>query len=288
MTRASVVNKVTVAALQSRFSDDMTTDIARIDALVAEAAKHGARVVLPPELFQGDYFYRVESEEFFTRAFPTGKHPAVLAMQKAAKRDGIVIPTSYFEKDGPHYYNSLAVVDADGSLLGTYRKSHIPDGPGYEEKFYFRPGNTGFRVWPTRYGTLGVGICWDQWFPEAARVMVLMGAELLLYPTAIGSEPEDPGLDTRRLWQRAMQGHAVSNLVPIVAANRVGTEGDQSYYGHSFITNHFGDILAEIPNGEEGVIVHEVDLAEAATRRAAFGFFRDRRPDLYGRLVSDE
>jgi N-carbamoylputrescine amidase len=209
-------------------------------------------------------------------------------MQKAAKRHRVVIPTSYFEKDGPHYYNSLAVVDADGSILGTYRKSHIPDGPGYEEKFYFRPGNTGFRVWPTRYATLGVGICWDQWFPEAARVMVLMGAELLLYPTAIGSEPEDPGLDTKRLWQRAMLGHAISNLVPIVAANRIGTEGEQLYYGHSFITDHFGDILAEIPDGHEGVIVRELDLAEAATRRAAFGFFRDRRPDLYGRLVSDE
>jgi N-carbamoylputrescine amidase len=282
------VNKVTVAAIQSRFTDDMDADIDRIEGLVAEAAERGARVVLPPELFQGHYFCRVESEEHFARAFPTEKHPAVVAMRKAAKRHEVVIPTSYFERDGPHYYNSLAVVDADGSVLGTYRKSHIPDGPGYEEKFYFRPGNTGFRVWPTRYGTLGVGICWDQWFPEAARAMVLMGAELLLYPTAIGSEPEDPGLDTKRLWQRAMLGHAVSNLVPIVAANRVGTEGGQSYYGHSFITDHFGDILAEIPDGDEGVIVQEVDLAEAATRRAAFGFFRDRRPDLYGRLVSDE
>jgi N-carbamoylputrescine amidase len=282
------MTKLTVAAVQSRFTDDMDADIERIEGLVAEAAKRGARVVLPPELFQGHYFCREESEEHFARAFPTEKHPAVVAMQKAAKRHKIVIPTSYFEKDGPHYYNSLAVVDADGSVLGTYRKSHIPDGPGYEEKFYFRPGNTGFRVWPTRHATLGVGICWDQWFPEAARAMVLMGAEILLYPTAIGSEPEDPGLDTRRLWQRAMVGHAISNLVPIVAANRVGTEGGQSYYGHSFITDHFGDILAEIPDGDEGVIVEEVDLTEAATRRAAFGFFRDRRPDLYGRLVSDE
>ena len=279
---------ITVAAIQSRFTDDMDADIARTVALVDEAAERGASVVLPPELFQGHYFCRVESEEYFARAFPTAKHPAVLAMQEAAARHGIVIPTSYFEKDGPHYYNSLAVVDADGSVLGTYRKSHIPDGPGYEEKFYFRPGNTGFRVWPTRHGTLGVGICWDQWFPEAARAMVLMGADVLLYPTAIGSEPEDPGLDTRRLWQRAMLGHAVSNLVPIVAANRVGSEGGQSYYGHSFITDHFGDVLAEIPDGDEGVIVQELDLAEAATRRAAFGFFRDRRPDLYGRLVSDE
>ena len=279
---------LTVAAIQARFTDDMPADIARVESLIGEAAEWGARVVLPPELFQGHYFCRVESEEHFERAYPTVEHPAVKAMQGAAKRHGIVIPTSYFEKDGPHYYNSLAVVDADGSILGNYRKSHIPDGPGYEEKFYFRPGNTGFRVWPTRHGTLGVGVCWDQWFPEAARSMVLMGADVLFYPTAIGSEPEDPGLDTRRLWQRAMLGHSISNLVPIVASNRVGTEGSQRFYGHSFITDHFGDILAEIPDDDEGVIVQELDLAEAAKRRAAFGFFRDRRPDLYGRLVSDE
>ena len=282
------MSRVTVAAIQSRFTDDMAKDIARIADLVGEAARRGATVVLPPELFQGHYFCRTESEEFFRRAYPTAEHPAVLAMQDAARRHGVVIPTSYFEKDGPHYYNSMALVDADGAVLGTYRKSHIPDGPGYEEKYYFRPGNTGFMVWETRFGRLGVGICWDQWFPEAARAMVLMGAELLLYPTAIGSEPEDPTLDTRRLWQRAMTGHAVANLVPIVAANRVGTEGGQSYYGHSFICDHFGDMLAEIPDSQEGVIVQEVDLAEAAARRAAFGFFRDRRPDLYGRLVRDE
>ena len=282
------MSKVTVAAIQSRFTDDMRADIARVEELVGAAARQGAQVVLPPELFQGHYFCTVETEEHFARAFPTEEHPAVKAMQGAAKRHGVVIPTSYFEKDGPHYYNSLVVVDTDGRLLGNYRKSHIPDGPGYEEKFYFRPGNTGFRVWPTQFGTLGVGVCWDQWFPEAARSMVLMGADVLFYPTAIGSEPEDPGLDTRRLWQRAMLGHAVSNLVPVVAANRVGAEGDQTYYGHSFITDHFGDILAEIPDGDEGVIVQEIDLAEAAKRRAAFGFFRDRRPDLYGRLVRDE
>jgi N-carbamoylputrescine amidase len=282
------MSRVTVAAIQSSFTDDMAKDIARTVDLVGEAARRGAEVVLPPELFQGHYFCRTENEEFFNRAYPTAEHPAVVAMQGAARRLGVVIPTSYFEKDGPHYYNSLAMVNADGAVLGTYRKSHIPDGPGYEEKYYFRPGNTGFRVWETRFGTLGVGICWDQWFPEAARAMVLMGAEILLYPTAIGSEPAEPTLDTRRLWQRAMTGHSVANLVPIVAANRVGTEGGQSYYGHSFICDHFGDIQAEIPDGQEGVILQEVDLGEAAKRRAAFGFFRDRRPDLYGRLVSDE
>jgi N-carbamoylputrescine amidase len=282
------MSRVTVSAIQSSFTDDMAEDIARTSALVEEAAARGARVVLPPELFQGHYFCRSEDEAYFRRAYPTAEHPAVRAMQEAAKRNAVVIPASYFEKDGPHYYNSVALVDADGSILGTYRKSHIPDGPGYEEKFYFRPGNTGFRVWATRFGRIGVGICWDQWFPEAARAMVLMGAELLLYPTAIGSEPAEPTLDTHRLWQRAMLGHAVANLVPVVAANRVGTEHGQTFYGHSFVCDHFGEILEELPDGKEGVIVREVDLAEAAKRRAAFGFFRDRRPDLYGRLVRDE
>ena len=282
------MSNVVVAAVQTRFSDDMVQDVARVAGLVEEAAGRGAQIVLPPELFQGHYFCQREDEEHFARAFPMAQHPAVTAMQEVAARRGIVIPTSYFERDGQHFYNSLALVDADGSLLGNYRKSHIPDGPGYEEKFYFRPGNTGFRVWDTRYGRLGVGICWDQWFPEAARAMVLMGAEILFYPTAIGSEPEDPGLDTRHLWRRAMQGHAVSNLVPVVAANRTGLEGDQSFYGHTFVCDHFGDVLAEMGDDEEGVIVQELDLAEAARRRAAFGFFRDRRPDLYGRLVRDE
>jgi N-carbamoylputrescine amidase len=266
---------LTVAALQARFSDELEADVARVVRLVEEAAERGAQVVLPPELFQGHYFCKTEDEGHFARAFPMEEHPAVLAMQEAARRLGIVIPTSYFERDGQHYYNSMALVDADGGILGNYRKSHIPDGPGYEEKFYFRPGNTGFRVWETKLGRLGVGICWDQWFPEAARAMVLEGAEVLFYPTAIGSEPEDPGLDTRRLWRRAMQGHAVSNLVPVVAANRTGVEDDQSFYGHSFICDHFGDVLTEIGDAAEGVIVAELDLAEAAKRRAAFGFFRD-------------
>ncbi len=282
------MSRVTVAALQASFTDHLADDVARVVTLVEEAAAQGAQVVLPPELFQGHYFCRTEDESHFERAFPTAEHPAVQAMQEVAERLGVVVPTSYFERDGQHFYNSLAMVDADGSVLGTYRKSHIPDGPGYEEKFYFRPGNTGFRVWDTSLGRLGVGICWDQWFPEAARAMVLMGAEVLFYPTAIGSEPEDPGLDTRRLWQRAMLGHAISNLVPIVAANRVGTEGGQTFYGHSFVCDHFGDIRAELPATEEGVAAYQLDLAEAGKRRAAFGFFRDRRPDLYGRLVVDQ
>lgn len=282
------MRKTVVAVIQSRFTDSAEADIARVVSLVEEAARRGAEVVLPPELFQGHYFCRTESDAFFDRAHPTRKHPAVLAMQEAAERLHVVIPTSYFERDGPHYYNSLAMIDLDGSILGNYRKSHIPDGPGYQEKYYFRPGNTGFQVWDTKFGRLGVGICWDQWFPEAARAMVLMGAEILLYPTAIGAEPHEPDLDTRRLWQRAMVGHAVSNLVPIVASNRTGTEGGQAFYGHSFVCDHFGEILVELPGPEEGVRVQELDLQEAATRRAAFGFFRDRRPELYARLVRDE
>ena len=282
------MKKLIVAAVQTRFTDELEADIGRVVTLIEEAAARGAKVILPPELFQGHYFCRREDEAYFERAYPMESHPAVLAMQELARKRNVVIPTSYFENDGQHYYNSMAMVDADGTILGNYRKSHIPDGPGYEEKFYFRPGNTGFRVWDTEYGRLGVGICWDQWFPEAARAMVLEGAEVLLYPTTIGSEPEDAGLDTRRLWQRAMTGHAVSNLVPVVAANRTGTEDGQSFYGHSFVCDHFGDILAELPEGQEGVIVQELDFAEAARRRAAFGFFRDRRPELYGRLVRDE
>ena len=282
------MRKTVVAVIQSRFTDSSEADIARVVSLVEEAARRGAEVVLPPELFQGHYFCRTENDAFFDRARPTRKHPAVLAMQEAAERLHVVIPASYFERDGPHYYNSLAMIDLDGSILGNYRKSHIPDGPGYQEKYYFRPGNTGFQVWDTKFGRLGVGICWDQWFPEAARAMVLMGAEILLYPTAIGAEPHEPDLDTRRLWQRAMIGHAVSNLVPVVASNRTGTEGGQAFYGHSFVCDHFGDILVELPGPEEGVRVQELDLQEAATRRAAFGFFRDRRPELYVRLVRDE
>lgn len=282
------MSEVIVAAVQAGFTDDRERDIARVEALVREAAGGGAQVILPPELFEGFYFCRNEHERNFARALPAAEHPAVRAMQRLAAELGVVIPTSFFEKDGPHHYNSLALVDDRGGVQGVYRKSHIPDGPGYEEKFYFRPGNTGFRVWPTRFGTLGVGICWDQWFPEAARAMMLMGADLLLYPTAIGSEPEEPELDTRRLWQRAMLGHAVSNIVPVVASNRTGVEEGQSFYGHSFICNHFGEILQEMPEGEEGVLVQRLDLARAAEKRAAFGFFRDRRPDLYGKLARDE
>jgi len=281
------MNEITVAALQLALSDEIDANIAEISRLVREAAARGAQVVLPPELFEGHYFCRVEDEGLFARARPTAEHPAVRAMQALAAELKIHIPTSFFEADGPHHYNSLAMIDADGRIQGVYRKSHIPDGPGYEEKFYFRPGNTGFKVWPAAETMLGVGICWDQWYPETARAMMLMGAEILFYPTAIGNEPHDPDLDTSRLWRRAMIGHAVSNVVPVVASNRIGTEHGQSFYGHSFICDQRGDILAEFGAGETGVLVATLDLALARRHRAAFGFFRDRRPELYGRLTQD-
>jgi N-carbamoylputrescine amidase len=281
------MTEVTVAAIQLAFGEDIDANIARVSERVREAAAKGAQVILPPELFEGPYFCRVEDEGLFANAKPTAEHKAVRAMQKLAAELKVSIPTSFFEADGPHHYNSLAMVGPDGEIQGVYRKSHIPDGPGYEEKFYFRPGNTGFKVWDGPGAKLGVGVCWDQWYPETARAMMLMGAEILFYPTAIGSEPHDDSLDTARLWRRAMIGHAVSNVVPVVAANRVGTEHGQTFYGTSFICDERGDILAELDREEEGVISATLDLDRVKRHRAAFGFFRDRRPELYGRLVQD-
>ncbi|KQM67987.1 N-carbamoylputrescine amidase [Sphingomonas sp. Leaf17] len=281
------MTKITVAALQLAFGPDIDANIQNVSRLVREAASRGAQVILPPELFEGEYFCRVEDEALFANAAPVGEHKAVLAMQALAEALKVTIPTSFFEADGPHHYNSLAMIGPDGEVQGVYRKSHIPDGPGYEEKFYFRPGNTGFKVWPHPAGKLGVGVCWDQWYPETARAMMLMGAQILFYPTAIGSEPHDTSLDTARLWRRAMVGHAVSNVVPIVAANRIGVEHGQTFYGTSFIADERGDIVAELGRDDEGVIVATLDLDIVKRHRAAFGFFRDRRPDLYGRLVQD-
>ncbi|WP_340313054.1 N-carbamoylputrescine amidase [Rhizorhabdus argentea] len=281
------MTEITVAALQLALSDDIDANIAEVSKLVRDAAKRGAKVVLPPELFEGHYFCQVEDEGLFARARPTAEHKSVIAMQALAAELKIHIPTSFFEADGPHHYNSLAMIDPDGRIMGVYRKSHIPDGPGYEEKFYFRPGNSGFKVWPAQGTTLGVGICWDQWYPETARAMMLMGAQVLFYPTAIGNEPHDPDLDTSRLWRRAMIGHAVSNVVPIVAANRIGTENGQTFYGHSFICDERGDLLAEFGREETGALVATLDIDLAKRHRAAFGFFRDRRPELYGRLTQD-
>ena len=282
------MSQITVAALQLALnSPDEQENIAAVSALVEEAAGQGARIVLPPELFSGPYFCKHEDEALFALARPVADHPSVIAMQALAAKLKVVIPTSFFERDGHHYYNTLAMIGEDGEVLGTYRKSHIPDGPGYEEKFYFRPGNDGFKVWDVAGTRIGVGVCWDQWYPECARVMALMGAELLLYPTAIGSEPYDADLDTSRMWRRAMQGHAVSNCMPVIAANRIGVEEGQRFYGHSFITDEWGDLIAEFGAEESGVLLATLDLARAATHRAGMGFFRDRRPQFYGRICQD-
>ena len=280
-----------VAALQLALTDDIDANITLVSALVREAAAKGANVVLPPELFEGHYFCQVQDERYFSRAAPVGEHKAVRAMQALAAELKIYIPCSFFERDGPHYYNSVAMIDDAGGIMGVYRKTHIPDGSGYSEKFYFRPGNSGFRVWETRYGNLGVGICWDQWYPETARALMLLGADVLLFPTAIGEEPAAEALDTSRLWRRAMIGHAVSNVVPVIAANRTGTETvgglSQSYYGHSFIADERGDMLAEFGATDEGVLLAPIDIEQTRRHRAAFGFFRDRRPDMYGRVIAD-
>jgi len=288
-----VAHSLTLAVIQAPFGDDLHDNIARTERLIRDAAALGAQVILPPELFQGPYFCVRQEERWFQTARPWREHPCVTALAPLAAELDVVLPISIFEREGPHYFNSLVMVDAGGALLGLYRKSHIPDGPGYQEKYYFRPGDTGFRAWNTRHGRLGVGICWDQWYPEAARAMALMGAQVLLYPTAIGSEPHDPELDTATPWRRAMQGHAVANVIPVAGANRTGFEpwadypgGGQTFYGSSFVCDHRGDLAAELGRDEEGVALASFDLDFLDRHRAAWGFFRDRRPDLYGALVT--
>jgi N-carbamoylputrescine amidase len=282
-----------VAALQAAYGEDMEANIARTAQMIRDAAGIGAQVILPSELFQGPYFCVAQEERWFGTAYPWREHPCVTALAPLAGELGVVIPISIYEREGPHYFNSVVIADADGSLAGIYRKSHIPDGPGYMEKYYFRPGDTGFKAWDTRHGRIGVGICWDQWYPEAARAMAVMGAQALFYPTAIGSEPHDPSLDTAAPWRRAMQGHAVSNVIPVVGANRTGFEpwedypgGGQRFYGSSFIADHRGDLVAELGRDDEGVIAARFDLDFLDRHRAAWGFFRDRRPDLYGALAT--
>ena len=275
----------TVAAIQTSYGSDMDANIAKTISFIEQAAAQGAQVILPSELFQGPYFCTTQDERWFDSAYPAASHPCVVQLQPIAKALQVVIPVSIFERDGHHTYNSVVMLNHLGEIMGVYRKSHIPDGPGYQEKYYFRPGNTGFKVWDTKYGKIGVGICWDQWFPETARQLMLQGADLLFFPTAIGSEPHDSALDTATPWRRAMQGHAVSNVVPVIAANRVGTEqglgNPQTFYGHSFIADHRGDLLQSFGAGEEGVLVHTFDLDFLKTHRSAWGFFRDRREDLY-------
>ena len=277
---------VKFAALQLTKSWDLEDNLNKAKRAIREAASNGANVILPQELFAAPYFCKKQEAKYFELAEETENCLLIKEMSALAKELGIVIPVSYFEKAGNTFFNSLVMIDADGTVLDNYRKSHIPDGPGYSEKYYFSPGDTGFKVWKTKFGTFGAGICWDQWFPELARSLALHGAEAIFYPTAIGSEPQDPTLDSRDHWQRTMQGHSAANLVPVIASNRVGTELDDgietTFYGSSFITDHTGGKLAEAPREGEAIIYAEVDLAATAQARHSWGLFRDRRPDLYG------
>ena len=279
------IPKVRLAVVQMSCTDNLADNLAKAERLVREAATSGANIILLPELFEYLYFPQQEREEYFALANPFESHPFIPRFAALAKELAVVIPLSFFEKANQAYYNSLVMIDADGALLGLYRKSHIPDGPGYEEKFYFNPGDTGFKTWKTRYGSIGVGICWDQWFPEAARIMALSGAEILLYPTAIGSEPAQVGLDTRDMWQCAMLGHAVSNACYLAAANRIGREAETTFYGSSFIADYTGSKLSEAAESE-AILYADLDLAAASRFRAGFGFFRDRRPELYRLLLT--
>ncbi|MBU5670728.1 N-carbamoylputrescine amidase [Paenibacillus brevis] len=284
------MRNVKVAATQMSCSCHKDENIAKADKLVREAAKQGAQIILLQELFETPYFCQKEKADYYVYAREMEENEAILHFQKVAKELQVVLPISFYEKKNNARYNSLAVIDADGQILGRYRKSHIPDGPGYEEKFYFNPGDTGFKVWKTRYAKIGIGICWDQWYPEAARCMALMGAELLLYPTAIGSEPQDGSIDSKDHWQACMLGHAASNLVPVIASNRIGLEEDEdssiTFYGSSFIAGPQGNKIVEAGRDEEAVLVAEFDLDQLEVQRIEWGIFRDRRPDLYKIITS--
>ncbi|MDF2938727.1 MAG: aguB [Paenibacillaceae bacterium] len=284
------MRKVTVAATQMSCTSDIDENIRLADKLVREAAAKGAQIILLQELFETPYFCQKEKSDYYVYARELEENKAVAHFREVAKELQVVLPISFYEKKNYARYNSLAVIDADGSVLGLYRKSHIPDGPGYEEKFYFNPGDTGFKVWKTRYAKIGVGVCWDQWYPEAARCMALMGAELLFYPTAIGSEPQDGSIDSRDHWQMCMLGHAACNLMPVIASNRIGLEsdGDSSitFYGSSFIAGPTGQKVAEAGREEEAVLTAEFDLDQLETQRIEWGIFRDRRPDLYRAIAT--
>ncbi|HEX7113721.1 MAG TPA: N-carbamoylputrescine amidase [Steroidobacter sp.] len=285
-----MIMKVTLAATQFACGEDRAANLATAERLIRAAAAQGANIILIQELFETPYFCKDHDPAYFELARPIEENPAVRRFQELARELDVVLPASVFERAGNVFYNSVAIIDAGGKLLGTYRKTHIPESPGYHEKFYFSPGDTGFKVWPTRFGTIGVAICWDQWFPESARAMALMGAQMLFYPTAIGSEPQDPSIDSRDHWQRAMQGHAASNVMPVVASNRVGTERGErwevTYYGSSFITDHTGAIVTQAPRTDEAVVMATFDLDAIRAYRTAWGVFRDRRPELYGPLTT--
>lgn len=282
------MRKVTFAATQFEATADFDENISRAEKLVEQAAENGANAILLQELFAGFYWCKDQDPKYFSWA-DTFSHAKILSHFSAlAKKLEVVLPISYFEKAQNAFFNSLAMIDADGQVLDNYRKSHIPDGPGYQEKFYFTPGDTGFKVWTTKFGQFGAAICWDQWFPEAARILALNGAEVIFYPTAIGSEPQDPNWDSKDHWQRVMQGHSGANMLPVVAANRIGKEQGDSceikFYGSSFITDEFGSKIAEMDTESSGVICQSFDLDVIAQKRASWGLFRDRRPELYSRL----
>lgn len=285
------MGKLTVAITQMASENDWKKNCDKAEKLVREAAKQGAQLILLQELFDGDYFCIEQHSRFFKNAHEIESHPTVARFVALAKELGVVLPISVFERAGQAHYNTTVMADADGKRLGIYRKSHIPDGRGYQEKFYFSPGDTGFKVWDTAAGKVGLGICWDQWFPECARAMALMGAEILLYPTAIGSEPGDPSYDSSSHWQNTMRGHAAANIMPLAASNRVGREvapdgRADTFYGRSFISDYQGEKLTEMDRIEEGVRLQSFDLAEIGELRRTWGVFRDRRPELYGSLLS--
>lgn len=282
------MRQIKVAAIQMKCGPQREENINHATDLVREAADKGAKLILLPELFETQYFCQIKNPEFFKYATSLEENQAIRHFSSLAKELHCVLPISFFETKGGRYFNSVAIIDADGAVLGVYRKTHIPDGPGYEEKFYFQPGDTGFQVWKTHYARIGVGICWDQWFPEAARSMALLGAEVLLYPTAIGLEPNHPELDSKNHWQICMQGHAGTNIMPVVAANRTGIEvvcGSQlTFYGSSFITNEIGEKIAEADREFEGVLLAELDLEMMNAYREYWGIFKDRRPEMYTHL----
>ena len=287
------MSKITLAVTQFSMTWDRPANVARAKQMVRDAARKGANAILLPELFETPYFCQDQCADYFSLAQPFENNPLIADFAALAKELGVVLPLSFFEKAGYAHFNSLAMIDADGTVVGKYRKSHIPDGPGYQEKYYFTPGDTGFRAWKTRFGTLGAAICWDQWFPESARAMAVDGAEVLFYPTAIGSEPPPaPPIDSRDHWRHVMQGHAAANIMPLAASNRVGTEkgqtGEMTFYGSSFIADHTGKVVAELDRREEGFATASFDLAEIAKARASWGLFRDRRPDLYGSLTTHD
>ena len=281
--------QVSIAAIQVACETDREANIAKAVGRIEAAAADGATLVVLPELFYMPYFCKEQDPRWFDLAEPAAASPLLDRFAALARRLGVVLPVSFFERTPTTFFNSLVVLDAEGRRAAHYRKSHIPDGPGYQEKFYFTPGDTGFRVAATEAGRIGAAVCWDQWFPEAARALALAGAEVLVYPTAIGSEPQDPALDSRGHWRRVMQGHAAANLVPVVAVNRVGTEPgrgfEQTFYGASFIAGPTGEILAEAPPDREATIRADIDLEAVARQRTAWGIFRDRRPDLYASLL---